>query len=68
MFLRTFNGQLRVHRVGGTVIPPFWALLVTKLYKLIRLSIKNLLNFIVIKEDKHARNYMAISNSLSPWH
>ena len=49
MFLGTFNSQLRVHHVGGAVIPPFRAPLVTKLYKLIRLSIKNLLNFIVIQ-------------------
>ena len=49
MFFGTFNGQLRVHHVGGAVIPPFRAPLVTKLYKLIRLSIKNLLNFIVIQ-------------------
>ena len=68
MFLRAFQGQLRVHHVGGAAIPPFRAPLVTKLYKFIRLSIKNLLIFIRIKLDKHARNYVAISSSLSPWH
>ena len=56
MFLRAFHGQLRVHHVGGAAIPPFWAPLVTKLYKFIRLSIKNLLIFIRIQLDKHARN------------
>ena len=49
MFLRTFNGKLRVYHVGGAVIPPFQAPLVTNLYKLIRLSVKNLFNFIVIQ-------------------
>ena len=49
MFLRTFYGQLHMHQVGGAVIPPFWVPLVTKFYKLIRLSIKNPLNFIVIQ-------------------
>ena len=41
MFLRAFHSQLRVQHVGGAVIPPFRAPLVTKLYKFIRLSIKN---------------------------
>ena len=68
MFLRAFHGQLRVHHVGGAAISPFQAPLVTKLYKFIRLSIKNLLIFIRIQLDKHARNYVAISSSLSPWH
>ena len=31
MILRVFHGQLRVHHVGGAVIPPFQASLVTKL-------------------------------------
>ena len=66
MFLRAFHGQLRVHHIGGAVIPPFRAPLVTKLYKFIYLSIKNLLIFIRIQLDKHARNYVAISSSLSP--
>ena len=56
MFLRAFHGQLRVHHVGGALIPPFRAPLVTKLYKIIRLSIENLLIFIRIQLDKHARN------------
>ena len=56
MFLRAFHGQLRVHHVGGAAIPPFRAPLVTKLYKFIRLSLKNLLIFIRIHLDKHARN------------
>ena len=67
MFLRAFHGQLRVHNVRGAVIPAFRAPLVTKLYKFICLSIKNLLIFIRIQLDKHARNYLAISGSLSPW-
>ena len=68
MFLRAFHGQLRVQHVDGAAILPFRAPLVTKLYKFIRLSIKNLLIFIRIQLDKHARNYAAISSSLSPWH
>ena len=66
MFLRTFHSQLRVQHVSGAVIPTFRAPLVTKLHKFIRLSIKNLLIFIRIQLDKHARNYVAISSSLSP--
>ena len=61
MFLRAFHSQLRVQHVGGTVIPPFRAPLVTKLHKFIRLSIKNPLIFIRIQLEKHARNYVAIS-------
>ena len=65
--VNVFSGfQLRVQHVGGAVIPPFRAPLVTKLHKFIRLSIKNLLIFIRIQLDKHARNYVAISSSLSP--
>ena len=41
-----FHSQLRVQHVGGAVIPPFRAPLVTKLHKFIRLSIKNRLIFI----------------------
>ena len=67
MFLRAFHGQLHVHNVSEAVIPPFRASLVTKLYKLIRLSTKNLLIFIRIQLGKHARNYVAIFSSLSPW-
>ena len=66
MFLRAFHSQLHVQHVGRAVIPPFQAPLVTKLYKFIRLSIKNILMFIRIQLDKHARNYVAISSSLSP--
>ena len=65
MFIWDFRSQFRVHQVDGAVIPPFKAPLVTKLYKLIHLSIKNLLNFIVIQQGKHASKYMAISSSLS---
>ena len=68
MFFRDFHGQFRVHHVGGAVIPPFWAPLVTKLYTFICLSIKNLLIFIRIQWDKHACNYVAISSNVSPWH
>ena len=68
MFLWAFHGQLRVRDVDGDVISPNRAPLVTKLYKFIRLSIKNLLIFIRIQLDKHARNYVAISSSLSLWH
>ena len=64
MILQVFHSQLRVHHVGGAVIPPFQASLVTKLYKLIRLSIKNHLMFIRIKLDESARNYVAISSSM----
>ena len=49
MFLQTFHSQLRVHHVGGAVIPPFWAPLVTKLHKFIHLSMENLLIFIRIQ-------------------
>ena len=66
MFLRAFHDQLRVHHVGGAVIPPFQAPLVTKLYRLIRLSVKNLLIFIRIKLDKQARDYVATSSNTSP--
>ena len=66
MLLRAFHSQLRMQHVGGAVIPPFRAPLVTNLHKFIRLRIKNLLIFIRIQSDKHARNYVAISNSLSP--
>ena len=66
MFLRDFHSQLRVQHVGRAVIPPFRAPLVTELHKFIRLSIKNPLIFIRIQMDKHARNYVAISSSLSP--
>ena len=66
MFLWAFHGQLRVQQVGGAVISPFQAPLVTKLHKFILLSIKNRLIFIRIQLDKHARNYVAISSSLSP--
>ena len=66
MFLRAFHSQLRVQHVGGAVIPPSRAPLVTKLHKFIRLSIKNPLIFIRIQLDKHARNYVAIYSSLSP--
>ena len=66
MFLWAFHSQLRVQHVGGAVIPPFRAPLVTKLHKFIRFSIKNPLIFIRIQLDKHARNYVAISSSLSP--
>ena len=65
MYLRAFHGQLRVHHVGGALIPPFRAPLVTKLYKFIRLSIENLLIFIRIQLDKHARNYVAISSNVT---
>ena len=68
MFLRAFHGQLRVHHVGGALIPPFRAPLVTKSYKFIRLSIENLLIFIRIQLDKHTRSYVAISSNMSPWH
>ena len=70
MFLQAFHSQLRVQHVGGAVIPPFRALLVTKSHKFIRLNIKNPLIFIRIQSDKHAHNYVAISSSLSPrrWH
>ena len=66
MFLRAFHSQLRVQHVDGAVIPPFRAPFVTKLYKFIRLSIKNPLTFIRNQLDKRARNYVAISSSLSP--
>ena len=66
MFLRDFHSQFRVQHVDGAVIPPFRAPLVTKLHKFIRLSIKNPLILIRIQLDKHARNYVAISSSLSP--
>ena len=66
IFLRAFDNQLRVQHVNGAVIPRFRAPLVAKLYKFIRLSIKNPLIFIRIRLDKHARNYVAISSSLSP--
>ena len=66
MFLRAFHSQLRVQHVDGAVIPPFRATFVTKLYKFIRLSIKNHLIFIRNQLDKRARNYVAISSSLSP--
>ena len=65
MILGAFHSRLHVQHVGGAVIPPFRAPLVTKLYKFIRLSIKNLLIFIRIQLDKHARNHVAISSSLS---
>ena len=58
--------QLHVQHVGGAVIAPIRAPLVTKLYKFIHLSIKNILIFIRIELDKYARNYVAISSSLSP--
>ena len=41
--------------VDGDVISPFPAPLVTKLYKFIRLSMKNVLSFIRIQYDKQAR-------------
>ena len=66
MFLRAIHRQLHVRHVGGAVIPPFRAPVITKLHKFIRLSIKNPLIFIRIQLDKHARNYVAISSSLSP--
>ena len=66
MFLRAFHSQFRVQHVDGAVIPPFRVPVVTKLYKFIRLSIKNPLIFIRIQLDKHAHNYVAISSSLSP--
>ena len=66
MFLRAFHSQLRVQHVDGAVIPPFRAPFVTKLYKFIRLSIKNCLIFVRNQLDKRARNYVAISSSLSP--
>ena len=66
IFLQAFHRQLRVQHVGGAVIPPFRASLVTKLHKFIRLSLKNPLIFIRIQLDEHARNYVAISSSLSP--
>ena len=66
MFLPAFHSQLHVQHVGGAVIPPFQAPLVTKLHKFICLSIKNRLIFITIQLDKQARNYVAISSSLSP--
>ena len=50
MLIQDFSSQLRVHHVDGTVIPPFQAPFATKLYKLIRLSIKNLLNFIIFNK------------------
>ena len=69
MFLHAFHGQLRVRHVDGDVIPPFWAPIITKLYKFIHLSIKNLLIFIIIQFHKpDALNYVAIPSSLSPWH
>ena len=68
MFLWAFYAQLHVQHVGGAVILPFQASLVTKLHNFIRLSIKNLLIFIRTQLDKHAHNYVAISSSLSPWH
>ena len=66
MFLRAFHSQLHVQHVGEAVIPPFQAPLATKLHKFIHLSIKNLLIFIRIQLDKHARNYVAISSSFWP--
>ena len=66
MFLRDFHSQLRVQLVDGAVIPPFRASFVTKLYKFIRLSIKNRLIFVRNQLDKCAHNYVAISSSLSP--
>ena len=66
MFFWAFHGQLCVQHVGGAVIPLFRSPLVTKLHKFIRLSIQNLLIFIRIQLDKHARNYVAISSSLLP--
>ena len=65
-FLLAFHSQLRVQHVGGAVITPFQAPLVTKLHKFIRLRIKNRLIFIRIHLDKQAHNYVAISSSLSP--
>ena len=55
MFLRAFHTQLHVQHVDRAVIPPFRAPLVTKLYKFIRLSVKNILMFIRIQLDKYAR-------------
>ena len=66
MFLRAFHSQLRMQHVDGAINPPFRAPLVAKLYEFMRLSIKNPLIFIRIQLDKHARNYVAISSSLSP--
>ena len=66
MLLRAFHNQLRVQHVGGAVIPPFRAPLVTNLYEFIHLSIKNIFIFIRIQLDKHTHNYVAISSSLSP--
>ena len=63
-----FRSRFRVDHVDGALIPIFTAPIVTKLYKFICLSIKNFLLFIRILKDKLARNYVAISSSLSPLH
>ena len=47
-------------------VPAFWVLLLTNVYELTRVTIKNLLIFIRSQQDKQTRNYVAISSSLSP--